>query len=108
MIAFSSISNFSVRLPCGDANTSLLHLVIVIRDTFDCVTELNMTSVFVISDPSTFTMLMNIAYNPPTTNPLVQILSSGNQNIIGQLLISLSQKLSQLNSESVNMAVSSR
>ncbi|CAF1674871.1 unnamed protein product, partial [Adineta ricciae] len=101
----SSVSQFNVRLPSGDANSSLLDLTLIIRDTFDCITELNMTSVVVKSDPLLFAALMNILQNPSTTNPLLQILSSGNQNILAQLLTSISQHLNQLNDESVSMAI---
>lgn len=108
MIAFSSVSHFNARLPLGDANSSFLDLTMIIRDTFDCVTELNMTSVVIRSDPSIFAALMNISQNPPTTNPLLQILSSGNQNILAQLLTSISQLLTQLNDDSVTTAILSK
>jgi hypothetical protein len=42
-----------------------------------------------------------------TTNPVVQLLSSGNQNTVGQVISSVSQQFNKMNSESINNAVSS-
>jgi hypothetical protein len=111
MIAFSFVSDFEVRLPWGNDQTSLLNLVIQIRDILDCVTEWNMTSVIVTPDSSSVSDLMNTFQNSPdslTTNPVVQLLSSGNQNTVGQILTSISQQFNQINKESLENAVSSK
>ena len=42
MIAFSMMPIFQVRLPMGDSNTSLLHLIVEIRDLLNCVAEFKM------------------------------------------------------------------
>ncbi len=111
MIAFSFVSAFEVRLPAGNDQTSLLNLVIHIRDTLDCITEWNMTSVIVTPDSSSISDLINIfqtSTNLLTTNPIVQLLSSGNQNTVGQILTSISQQFNKMNSESLETAVSSK
>ncbi len=111
MIAFSSVSEFEVRLPSGDEQTAWLHLFVHIRDQLDCITEYNLTSVIVQSDSSSISDLMNTFQNSTkslTTNPLIQLLSSGNQNTVGQVLSSLSQQFNKINSESLQKAVSSR
>jgi len=43
----------------------------------------------------------------PNSNPLVQLLSSGSQNIVAQIMSSLSQQFNTMNNQSVNQAVSS-
>ncbi len=111
MIAFSFVSDFEVRLSCDNDNTSLLNLVIYIRDAFDCITEFNMTSVNITPDSSSISRLINTFQNSPnslTTNPIIQLLASGNQNRISQILTSISQQFYQLNSKSVQNAVSSK
>jgi hypothetical protein len=111
IIAFSSISIFQVRLPSGDDQTSLLYIVASIRDQLDGITEFNMSSVSVIPDSVGINNLINdiqSSSNRITNNPIVQLLASGNQNTVGQVLTSLSQQFNQMNSESVNKAVSSR
>jgi hypothetical protein len=109
--AFSFISTFQGRLPAGDDQTSLLHLIIRIRDTFDCITELNMSSIIVVPDSTGINDLINSlqgSSNTITNNPIAQLLASENQNIVGQLITSLSQQFNKMNDESVENAVSSK
>lgn len=111
MIAFSPISTFQIRLPTGDNQTSLLQIVISIRDLLDCVVEVNMTAVSVIVDTEQINNLINNVQNSTnqlTQNQFVQLLSSGSQNIVGQILTSLSQQFNQMNNQTVNTAVSSK
>ena len=56
-VAFSTISTFEVRLPAGDDQTSLLHLIVSIRDTSYCTTELNMSSIHVRPDSLGITLI---------------------------------------------------
>ena len=90
-IAFSSVSQFNVRFPSG------VHGVIVsIRDRYDCSTEWNLTNIVVQLDPS----MTNDSIDP--------FLLMGNQNEMGQMLISWSQQLNVETDESVRLAISSR
>lgn len=110
LIAFSPISTFQIRLPTGDNQTSSVHLLVHVRDTLDCVTEMNMSSVVVTSDTQGITDLINdiqSASNATATNPLLQILASGNQNIVGQMITSLSQEFNRINQENLDEAISS-
>jgi hypothetical protein len=112
MIAFSSVSNFQVQLPAGDDQTSLLNLIIDIRDQLDCITEYNnISSVTVIPDSEGINDLMNniqSSSNSINNNPIVRLLASGNQNTVGQILTSLSQQFNKMNNQSFNQAVSSK
>ncbi|CAF0947824.1 unnamed protein product [Adineta steineri] len=109
IIAFSSEYNFQVRLPAGDNETSLLNLVVHVRDLVGSVTQVNITSVNIIADLATINDLINKIINSSNTitnNPIVRLLSSGNQNVVGQMIISLSQELNQMNSENLDNAIS--
>ena len=111
IIAFSFISEFEVRLTNGNENTSFVNLFIHIRDRLDCLTEFNLTSVQVESDVSTISQLIYFFENSPTslsTNSLIQLLSSENQNTIGQILTSISQQFNRININLMNNAVSSK
>jgi len=111
IIAFSSVSEFEVRLPIGNDNTSILNLFVQISDILDCISEYNMTSVIVTSDLLGINDLINTFENSPdslTTNPFIQLLASGNQNTVGQVLTSISQQFNKINSESLQNAVSSK
>ncbi|CAF0788844.1 unnamed protein product [Adineta steineri] len=109
-ISFSSLSIFQVRLPSGDDQTSLLHLNVQIRDTLDCITEYNMSSITVLPDTLGITNLLNnlqSSSNALANDPTIQLLSSGNQNIIGQIIGCLSQQSNKMNSDAIDQAVSS-
>ncbi len=108
MIGFSSVSKFDVLLPVGNENTSILNLIIYIRDTLDCVTEYyNISSVFVKLNSSIISNLMN-SFQNSSSNPVVELLSNGNQNTVGQVISSLSQQFNKINNESVKNAISSK
>lgn len=90
-IAFSSVSQFNVRFPSG------VHRVIVsIRDRYDCITEWNLTQIVVQIDPR----MANDSINP--------FLLMGNQNEVGQMVISWSQQLNFETEQSVRQAISSK
>jgi hypothetical protein len=78
--------------------------MIYIRDTADCVTEYNLSSIYVQLDSTQTINLMN-NINNPSSNPLVQSLSSGDQNTVGQIMSSLSQQFNTMNNQSINQAV---
>ncbi|CAF1390512.1 unnamed protein product, partial [Adineta ricciae] len=112
MIAFSSVTQFQLQLPAGNEQTAMLNLVVYVRDLLDCVTEVNMSAVHVIADTVAINQLMeSIQISSSSTtlsdNPTVQLLSSGNQNIVGQVLTSFSQQLNLMENTSVAKATSS-
>ncbi|CAF1071686.1 unnamed protein product [Adineta steineri] len=109
IIAFSSTSDFQVFLPAGDENTSLLYIIVHIRDTLDCVTEYNMSSIIVQTNSIDLIDFTNTLHNDTDSlmnNPFIQLLSSGNQNIVGQLITSFSQEFNKINTENIQNAVS--
>ena len=97
----------SLRLPAGPTNSSTLHLIVVIRDQMDCVMEVDLPSVVVQVDSAETDQLLRSLQTPSSTlsnNPLVQILSSGNQNAVGQVLSSLSQQFNDINTQALESA----
>jgi len=87
MIAFSSFSSFQVYLPSGENQI----LFIEIRDQLNCLTKFNLSSISVGADSQLNTNL----------------LSTGNQNVVSQLLTSFSQQFNQINQQNIDKAVSS-
>ena len=111
MVAFSPASILQVRLPAGDDQTSLLNLIVYIRDLADCITEYNLSSITVVPDSAGINDLVNNIQSSSkglANNPIVQLLASGNQNIVGQIMTSVSQQFNIMNSESLDIAVSSK
>jgi hypothetical protein len=81
-----------------------------IRDMLDCVTEYNLQTIMVLPDSTGITALIDVVQQPSdksNSNPLVQLLASGNQNTIGQILTSFSQVLNKTSSKNVESAVAS-
>ena len=110
IIAFSSVSDFQVRLPASDSNTSLLQLSVIIRDDLDCITEANISSVSVLTDVTGITAMINTlqtSVDSLTSDPLVQLLSSGSQNTVSQILTSIATELNLISRQDVDTAVSS-
>jgi len=108
ILGFTTQSSFQLRLPAGDDNNSLLNISVCIRDMLDCVTEYNMPTIMVLPDSTGITAFIDIVQQPSdeaNSNPLVQLLASGNQNTVGQILTSLSQVFNKASSENVESAV---
>lgn len=111
MVAFSRVSTFTIRLPAGNEQDSSLHVMIYIRDTLDCVQEVNIPSMIVSLDSQELNNFIDIFQTSPTAltkNPLARLLYGGNQNVIGQVLTSLSQDLNRINDENINNTISSK
>ena len=77
----------------------------------DCVVEVNLPSVVVRKDAVEIDQLIQSLQSStyaPNSSPLVQILSSGNQNAVGQVLISLSQHFNDINTQVLQTAADSK
>jgi REJ domain len=111
LIGFSMVSTFQVRLPSGNDSTNSLQLMVSIRDRRECVTEWNLTLIYVRPDLNSITNLMNDFQSLSNTalinNPVHQLLSTGNPNTVGQIVSSLSKEFNRMNTDNLNNAVSS-
>jgi hypothetical protein len=110
ILGFTTESTFQLRLPAGDDNNSFLNISIHIRDKLNCITEYEMQTIVVLSDSTEITTLIDVVQqtgDEANSNSLVQLLASGNQNIVGQILTSLSQVFNTMTSENVESAITS-
>jgi hypothetical protein len=103
MIGFSLISTFKVRLP----ESSLININIHIRDKYDSITEYNIYSINVSDHLKQFENLKESKMNL-TNNSFINGLLIGNQNDIGQIIISITQKLNKMNIDCLNNVISSK
>jgi len=104
------MSIVQIQLPAGNDNTSLLNLTVQIRDVLNCVKEYYMEPIIVIPDQTAIDTFIDILQNPKnvlTNNPIIQALASGNQNTVGQVVISLSQEFNKRNKQNLENAVAS-
>jgi len=110
MLAFTIKSSLEIYLPAGDDNTSLLNLTVQIRDLLNCVKEYFMEPIVVTLDQKSIDTFSDIIKNPNngnTNNPIVQALTSGNQNIVGATVTSLSQEFNKKNKQNLDNAIAS-
>lgn len=112
MIGYSPLSTLSIRLPSNrrGLQTSTVNLRVLIRDLLDCVTEVNISSVLVSPDTVAIDRLINGIQSSSTgltSNPLVQLLSSGNQNLVSQVITSVSQQINTMSTDTIDQATQS-
>ena len=110
LVAFSSVPMFQVRLPAGSNTTSRLNLFVKIQDTLNSYTDFNLTPVLVVQDTtilSDFIDSIRNGTNISTNQFLFQLLSTGDQNTVEQIITILSQELNQINNEQLQNAVTS-
>ena len=111
MLAFSSNPTIQLRLPAGTDSQSSVHLVVYIRDKLGCVTEFNLPPVVVVFDFAKIANLVEILQSTSdqiNTHPFAKILANGDQNSIGQMISSLSQRFNQANHQSLRDAIASK
>jgi hypothetical protein len=107
IVAFSFQPIFQVRLSTtDDQNQTLVHLTVHIRDRLECLTEVNLSSILITSDVSAITSFIDHLQNF-TDDPLIDLLSSGSQNLVGQLITSFSQYFNRMNKDNLDEARSS-
>ncbi|CAF1019455.1 unnamed protein product [Adineta ricciae] len=109
IIGYSEVSIFNVQLPIGDNQTSLLHLFIDIRDEMNCINEINISSVYILFDNEGIDNLLNDisqSKGENTTNSIIHLLASQNQNIVGQILTSVSQQFNQKGIKDIEKVIS--
>lgn len=117
MLGYTTSNSFQVRMPIDDLNSSSIYLIVRIRDQYDCMTELNLSSISITSDMNNMISLMTIIQsavvnsdfrNIINTNPILNILYSGNQNDVCQILTSFTQILNLLSEQNLQMTINSK
>lgn len=112
MLAYSYSPRFTLRLPVGNTNTSIVNIIVQIRDILNCVAEYSLRPVIVRADTAEVATLANVLQQTDiktiNNNPTVQLLASKNPNVVGQVLTAVSQVFNQINSENIHQAISSK
>lgn len=109
IIAFSSEPIFRVRLSVERNETSLLNLVVGIRDQFNSIRLRDLLPASVHVDTTEMDHLINGLESSKaelTLNPLLQLLSGRNQNQVGQIFTSIAQELDRRNTRQMSTAAS--
>ena len=104
-------SRTQLRLPAGDKKTAVSNIVISIQDLLGCITEYTIYAIYVRPDNEAINALVDVLQQTNieqiNSNPMIQLLAGGNQNIVGQILTSIAQVFNQINTQNMDMAISS-
>jgi hypothetical protein len=113
MIGYTTSTSFQVQMPIDDLNSTLLQLVVHVRDLTDCMTEWDMHPITVIPDTNSITTLIITIQSTLennsliTSNPFIHTLYGGDQNDVCQSLISFSRILNMMANQYLQIATSS-
>ena len=111
LISYSPSSSMIARLPLLDNHRSTIHLVVLICDKLGSAAEVMLPSVPIERDMSPVNSLIQELIDESSTdlnrNPVIQALSSGNQNSVSQLLASISGAMNGMNDENIQQAIES-
>jgi len=116
MLGYTTSNIFQVRIPIGNLNSSSIHLLVSVKDTFDCTTELEFSLVIITPDINDILSLMtkiesaviNSDYSGMINSyPLIGVLYGGNENDVCQVLNSFTQILINLAQQNLQLAINS-
>lgn len=96
--------SMQLRLPAGDEITSELQITVHIRDKYYSVKTFQMQSITVTSDLTNINTLRDVL-EKPNNHPLLQLITRGTQNQVGQIITSMSKDLNQRNIENIETVV---
>ena len=112
MLGSTAETPMALRLPAGDDDESLVHIVVHIQDRLECVQRYNLTPVIVRADRMEIDGLISeLLFDINTTNEtsdLLKQLIDPDQNIQTQALISWSKILNTIDEEIIGNAVKGR
>jgi len=113
MLASTTSSLYGLRLPAGTGNSSLVNVIVHIRDTLGAVREYNLPSVVVKSDTEQINTLLNILEHMKSNkesgnNTIIGLLSSDDPNVVGQALTSVSQVINEMNNHTLENTIASK
>jgi hypothetical protein len=116
MLAYNTSNSFQVRMPTGNLNSTLLKVLVQVKDQYDCITEMTLSPIFVIPDMNNIISLITTTESSMinsddniiiSANPLIVSLYGGNQNDICQVLTSAGQVLNILAQQNLHSAIKS-
>ena len=111
MLAYTSAALTHVRLPPGDPTTTLVHIMVQIRDNLNSAIEYRLAPVSVVLDSHELKTLIDVLHQPSqivkNRNLNIRMLAGKNLNTVGQILTSISQTFSHIDSQGIDYAAAS-
>ena len=96
-------SIISFRLPASIDQIAIYEIVVYIRDGFDGLTEYPLPFITIHRNLSAI-----LNFIQTTDDRITSLINSKNQNTMGQMIISISQLLNQMNDQFIDLAVQSK
>jgi hypothetical protein len=108
MLGYTNESIYQLKLPGSMDKTVSLHIIVHIRDRFDCVTDFNLSLVTVSADLRLITQLID-NLQEENTDPIIELLANAaDENSIGQIVTSISHLINQLDNQLMQSALTSK
>ena len=102
-VEFFLPSSVDVDQNQSSSSSSLFHLMVGISDRYGRVREVNVSSIVVEVDEEEIDVLIqsiqSSSFVVRQTNPFVEMFVGGDENVINQVLVSLSQHFDQINDQ---------
>ena len=107
MLGYTNNSIYPLRLSGGIDQLATFHIVVHIRDTFNCITELILSPVTVMTDSALIVEWIE-DLQPSAIDSLIQLtLASADENTIGQLVTSIANAMNQFDTQLMQAALAS-
>jgi hypothetical protein len=107
ILAHTTDSIISLRLPGNIDPTTLFYTIVHIRDKFDCIREVHLSPVTVLADISAIEHFVDILQYS-NDDPIWKVLISNDQNIVGQMITSISQIFTEMNYQMIENVAQSK
>jgi hypothetical protein len=107
LLAHTTNSIISLRLPASIDPTTQFYTVVHIRDKFDCIREVHLSPVTVLADISAMEHFVDIL-EYSNDDPIWKVLISNDQNTVGQMITSISQIFTEMNYQMIENVAQSK
>ena len=111
MLGFTNTPSFQVRLPSSITNTSIVNIIVSIKDGLNAITQVQLQPVVVYlgwTEINTFIDIVEHS-NSKSTNPnlITQLLANGDANSLTQTVTLISEVLNEMSEQQTENAVKS-
>ncbi|CAF1262786.1 unnamed protein product, partial [Adineta ricciae] len=109
MLGFTNTPSFQVRLPSSITNTSIVNIIVSIKDGLNAITQVQLQPVIVYLDWTEINTFIDIVEhsNSKSTNRnlIAQLLANGDANSLTQIVTLISEFLNEMSEQQTENAV---
>lgn len=115
MLGSTIVPTFDALLPTSQSKISSFEIIVQVRDKFNAVTEVNITTVSVVQDSINVDYFIKLLNSSSTNvssvfkkNPFINFLNKNNSITTAQVITTVTQLLNQMNTESIKLNAESK